>query len=65
MKWWLRNGTRDNDTSQPIMVNLATSLENNLDRDVNAWDFWDAGHCQDDDPESFITWIGNITSQSK
>lgn len=65
IKWWLRNGTRDNDTSQPIMVNLATSLENNLDRDVNAWDFWDAGHCQDDDPESFITWIGNITSQSK
>ncbi len=65
IKWWLRNGTRDNDTSQPIMVNLATSLENNLNRDVNAWDFWDAGHCQDNDPESFIAWIGQITGHSK
>jgi len=65
IKWWLRNGTRDNDTSQPIMVNLATSLENNLKRDVNAWDFWDAGHCQDNDPDSFIAWIGQITGHSK
>jgi len=65
IKWWLRNGTKDNDTSQPIMVNLATSLENNLNRDVNVWDFWDAGHCQDDDPESFITWMGSITGYSK
>lgn len=64
-KWWLRNGTKDNDTSQPIMVNLATNLENNLHRDVNAWDFWDAGHCQDDDPDSFIAWIGDITGYSK
>ena len=61
VKWWLRNGTKDNDTSQPIMVNLATSLENNLNRDVNAWDFWDGGHCQDQDPEGLITWMVNIT----
>jgi hypothetical protein len=43
------------------MVNLATSLENNLNREVNAWDFWDAGHCQDEDPEGLIVWMVNIT----
>ena len=39
VKWWLRNGTKDNDTSQPIMVNLATSLENNLNREVKCLGF--------------------------
>jgi hypothetical protein len=65
VKWWLRNGTKDNDTSQPIMVNLATSLENNLSRDVNVWDFWDGGHCQDQDPEGLISWMGSITGYNK
>ena len=26
--WWLRQGTSDNHTSQTVIVNLATSLEN-------------------------------------
>ena len=26
--WWLRNGSSDNHTSQTVMVNLATGLEN-------------------------------------
>jgi hypothetical protein len=60
VKWWLRNGTSDNHTSQTVMVNLATSLEN-LNREVNAWVFWDGGHCADDDPEGLITWIGEVT----
>jgi len=59
-KWWLRNGSRDNHTSQTVMVNLATSLEN-LGKEVNAWVFWDGGHCADDDPEGLITWIGAVT----
>ncbi|MBN1790984.1 MAG: alpha/beta hydrolase [Bacteroidales bacterium] len=58
--WWLRNGSSDNHTSQTVMVNLATSLEN-LGRKVNAWVFWDGGHCADDDPEGLIRWIGVVT----
>jgi len=58
--WWLRNGTSDNHTSQTVMVNLATSLEN-LNKHVNDLLFWDGGHCADYDPESFIRWIGEIT----
>jgi hypothetical protein len=64
MMWWLRNGTNDNHTSQTVMVNLATSLEN-LGRKVNAWVFWDGGHCTDDDPEGLITWIGAVTGYTK
>ena len=60
VKWWLRNGTRDNHTSQTVMVNLATSLEN-LNKEVNAWVYWEGGHCADDDPEGLITWIGEVT----
>jgi hypothetical protein len=63
-KWWLRNGSSDNHTSQTVMVNLATSLEN-LNREVNAWVFWDGGHCADDDPEGLIDWIGTVTGFSK
>lgn len=57
-KWWLRNGTRDNHTSQTVMINLATALEQ-MNRDVNASLFWDGGHCADDDPEGLINWIGS------
>ncbi|MFH0842529.1 MAG: subtype B tannase [Bacteroidota bacterium] len=57
--WWLRNGTSDNHTSQTVMVNLATSLEN-LNKQVNALLFWDGGHCSDYDPEGFINWIGEL-----
>ncbi len=60
VKWWLRNGTSDNHTSQTVMVNLATSLEN-LNKEVNAWVYWEGGHCADDDPEGLITWIGEVT----
>jgi hypothetical protein len=59
-EWWLRNGTKDNHTSQTIMINLATSLEN-LNKRVDTWLFWDGGHCADDDQEGFIAWIGRIT----
>lgn len=56
-KWWLRNGTKDNHTSQTVMVNLATVLEQ-MNQDVNIALFWDGGHCADDDPEGLISWIG-------
>ena len=62
--WWLRNGTNDNHTSQTVMTNLAVSLENQ-NKEVNAWVFWDGGHCADNEPENFIAWIGNITGYTK
>jgi len=58
--WWLRNGTSDSHTSQTVMINLATKLQN-INKDVNSWLFWDGGHCADYDPEGFIEWIKNIT----
>ncbi|MGB7544783.1 MAG: subtype B tannase [Methanothrix sp.] len=62
--WWLRQGTSDNHTSQTVITNLATCLENR-NREVNTWLYWDAKHGADDDPEDFIAWIGNITGFSK
>jgi hypothetical protein len=61
--WWLRQGTSDNHTSQTVIVNLATSLENQ-GKNVNTFLYWDAGHGADQDPEDFITWIGNVTGFS-
>jgi hypothetical protein len=58
--WWLRNGSSDNHTSQTVMVNLATGLENR-NKIVNASVFWDGGHCADGDPEGLVQWIGKIT----
>ena len=62
--WWLRNGTSDNHTSQTVMTNLATSLENQ-GKEVNARLFWDGGHCDDNEPENFINWIGEITGYTR
>jgi len=58
--WWLRNGSSDNHTSQTVMVNLATGLENR-NKNVNASVFWDGGHCADGDPEGLIQWMKKIT----
>ncbi len=58
--WWLRQGTSDNHTSQTVIANLATSLENR-NKDVNTKLYWDAGHGADEDAEDFISWIGNVT----
>ena len=62
--WWLRQGTSDNHTSQTVIVNLATSLENQ-GKNVNTFLFWDAGHGADQDAEDFIAWIGNVSGFSK
>lgn len=62
--WWLRQGTSDNHTSQTVIANLATSLENK-NKIVNTFLYWDAGHGTDQDPEDFIAWIGNVTGFSK
>jgi hypothetical protein len=62
--WWLRQGTSDNHTSQTVLANLAASLENRK-KDVNTWLYWDAGHGADEDPETFIAWIGNVTGFTK
>jgi hypothetical protein len=58
--WWIRHGAIETDSAPTNTVNLALSLEN-IGRDVNAAIYWDAGHCQDLDPQGFIAWIGKIT----
>ncbi len=58
--WWIRHGAADRDTSLPIIVNLATSLENQ-GKNVNVHLYWDAGHGADEDPEDFVAWVGQIT----
>jgi hypothetical protein len=62
--WWLRQGTSDNHTSQTVIGNLATSLENR-NKTVNIFLYWDAGHGADQDAEDFITWIDTVTGFSK
>ena len=62
--WWFRQGTSDAHTSQTVMANLATSLENQK-KDVSALLYWDAGHGADQDPEEFVVWMGKITGASK
>jgi predicted peptidase len=62
--WWVRQGTSDNHTSQTVIANLATSLENR-NKEVNTRLYWDAGHGANEDPEDFIAWIGAITGFSK
>ena len=62
--WWLRQGTSDPHTSQTVLANLATSLENR-NKNVNTFLYWDAGHGADEDAEDFITWVGNITGFTK
>jgi hypothetical protein len=61
--WWLRQGTSDPHTSQTVIVNLATSLENRK-KDVNTFLYWDAGHGADEDAEDCIAWIGKISGFS-
>ena len=58
--WWIRHGGIETDSAPTNTVNLALSLEK-MHRDVNAAIYWDAGHCQDLDPQGFIAWIDKIT----
>jgi hypothetical protein len=61
--WWFRNGSSDNHTSQTVMVNLATGLENR-NKIVTASVFWDGGHCADYDPEGLVQWMMQTTNYS-
>jgi len=58
--WWLHHGAIETDSAPVSTINMATGLQN-MGRDVHAVIFWDAGHCEDLDPQGFITWIGKIT----
>jgi acetyl esterase/lipase len=62
--WWIRHGTKDNDTSLPVIIDLATSLEN-LGKEVNATLYWDAGHGANEDPADFVAWMAAVTGYSK
>jgi len=61
--WWLRQGAADNHTSQTVIANLATSLENR-NKNVNTFLYWDAGHGADQDAEEFVAWVVNLTGFS-
>jgi hypothetical protein len=58
--WWIRHGTSDNHTSQTVIVNLATALENQQ-KNVSTKLYWDAGHGADEDAEAFIAWIKQLS----
>ncbi len=58
--WWIRHGATETDSAAVGAVNLVTGLEN-MGREVNAVVYWDAGHCEDLDPQGFITWVGEVT----
>ena len=58
--WWIRHGAVETDSSAVGAVNVATGLEN-MGRDVNAALYWDAGHCEDLDPQGFLTWVRKVT----
>ncbi len=62
--WWIRHGTSDNHTSQSVIVNLGTALENQQ-KNVSTKLYWDAGHGADEDAEDFIAWIKHICATRK
>ena len=57
--WWIRHGTCDRDTSLPVIVGLATALEN-AGKTVNARLVWDGGHGADDEKFEMLDWIAEI-----
>ena len=58
--WWVRMGTKESGFACPIVVNLATALENE-GYDVNFRLVWDGGHCAEDDIDVQLDWIHAIT----
>lgn len=60
--WWIRHGSCDKDTSLPIIIGLATALENE-GVDVNVRLIWDGGHGADDEKFEMIDWIRKITAK--
>lgn len=63
--WLIRDGAKATDTSAIVIIDLATALANRLDAtSVNAWEYWDGGHNENQDPATFISWITGITGYS-
>ncbi len=64
--WFIRDGAKATDTSCPVIIDLATSLENLLGAGhVNAWEYWDGGHAVNQDPDVLFSWIANAQGPSK
>ena len=59
--WWIRHGAAESGNSRASVIYMATELSGQ-GKKVNAALFWDAGHCQDKDPQGFIDWIVSITA---
>ena len=58
--WRIREGAIESDESAVVPVDVAAGLEN-MGRDVDAALYWDAGHCQDLDPQGFLAWMDKVT----
>lgn len=57
--WWLRNSSSNNEIPLTTMIQFATSLENNQ-KSVNCRLNWNAGNCNDAQPENLMQWIKSI-----
>ena len=61
--WWIRHGACDPCLAVPPAVLLATAAEN-AGKTVSCRLVWDGGHCEDDDQDEFLKWVGEITGYS-
>nr|WP_314750422.1 hypothetical protein [uncultured Porphyromonas sp.] len=58
--WYIRHGARDRDTAFPVIINLATKLEN-TGRDVNFKLPWNRPHSGDYALNELFAWVRSIT----
>ena len=58
--WYIRYGARDRDTAFPVIINLATKLEN-TGRDVNFKLPWNRPHSGDYALNELFAWVRSIT----
>lgn len=59
--WFVRTGAVE--TGLFTFATLSTTLAN-AGKDVDAAVFWEAGHCEDLDPDGFIAWMGKVTNHT-
>lgn len=58
--WWIRMGAKESGFACPLVVNVATMLEN-MGQSVNFRLNWDGGHCSEDDIDAQMAWIADIS----
>ena len=58
--WWIRHGACDPCLAVPPAVLLAAAV-NEAGKEVHLRLVWDGGHCEDDDHDTFLRWVDEIT----